>query len=88
MAVDEKELADMITLLQTKIQANGKERGILRTLQEDAIGICKKEVPDPTSEEPERKKMIMPMDKTLGAEMKVPRRDEIFEKIKADIAKL
>jgi hypothetical protein len=81
MPVDEANLEVIKTDLRVKLNENSAERIKLKELLKLSTDITKVDVPDPTPEDTARTKKEMPKDKSLGSEMSVARRDQIYDKI-------
>lgn len=88
MVIDESLLESKIIAIRTKLEYVSDERHKLKILLHNATIIQLIEVPDPTDDEPLRKKKIVPKDKILGIQFTNARRQLIYDKILADAAKL
>lgn len=88
MPVNEATLQTTIDTINSKIQTNAQERQKLRQLLDIAESIKQVDVPDPTPQDLNRTKKIMPKDRVLGKDITPARRQEIYDKIVADVAVL
>jgi len=84
MPVDDAKLDKLIADTTKEYNDLSFKRGKLRQLLADANSIKQKDVPDPTEGNPRRTKKEMPVDTRIGKKITPSRRQEIFDKIKAD----
>ena len=84
MPIDEAVLLQTQADIRTRLDANSLERQTLKQLLQDANTIEQRTVSDATPEDPTKTKKIMPVDRSLGKDMSVTRRQEIYDKIMAE----
>jgi len=77
MPIDEDNLNKIITDLEDKIQQSQR----YRELHQYAKSIALKKVSDPTEKDPQRTKLVLPLDAKLGVEITEDRRQAIYDKL-------
>lgn len=82
MPIDEDILNQKVLDITSKLNENSLERETLRNLQTNAVSI--QLVPDNV----DKTKMIIPTDPKLGTTITEERRQEIYDKVIADVALL
>jgi len=88
MVVDEAILESTIVDLQNKLDTVSLKKQNLKTILRDSQSIVMINIPDATEKDPRRTKKVLPTDNKLGIEITVKRREQIYEKIIADVAAL
>jgi len=88
MPVNEDLLNSTILDLLDKLNQSSLERQTLQNLHINAVSIKLIEVPDPTPEDTERTKKVLPLDPKLDTTITEDRRQAIYDKIISDVAEL
>ena len=88
MPVDEDVLESTINDIKNETQDNFSRGQKLRDLYVDAVSIRLIVEPDPTDDDPENTKKVLPTDTKLGTTITDDRRQTICDKVLSDFAVL